>query len=423
MGIKGDICMKVLVRGPALTRTGYGEHCRFVLRALREVEDLDIYLIPVNWGQSSWVWEDNEERRWMDEIIKKTAMHNQAKGQYDMSIQVTIPNEWERMAPINIGVTAGIETTKIAPQWIAKANEMDKVITISEHSKQTFVNTVYEGTNQNTGKVGYLKCTKEVDIVHYPVKHYDEIDLDLDFTTEFNYLTVAQWGPRKNIINTVLWFVEEFIDNPDVGLVVKTFAKGGSIIDRLEAEKQLNNFLKKYEHRKCKVYLLHGDLTDQEMHSLYKHPKIKALVSLTHGEGFGLPLFEAAYSGLPVVATDWSGHLDFLYVPVKDKKNKDKEKYKAHYGKVDYDLQPVQKTAVWDGVVQEDSMWAYAQQGSYKMKLREVYKEHGRFLKQAKALQKWILKNFTAEQQYAAFNDHVKKYIVEEVSEEIQVYV
>jgi len=325
------------------------------------------------------------------------------------------------MAPVNIGVTAGIETTKVAPVWLQKANEMDKIITISEHSKQTFINTVYEGTNQNTGKVGYLKCTKEVDIVRYPVKHYDEIDLDLDLTTEFNYLTVAQWGPRKNIINTVLWFVEEFIDNPDVGLVVKTFAKGGSIIDRLEAEKQLNSFLKKYKHRKCKIYLLHGDLTDQEMHSLYKHPKIKALVSLTHGEGFGLPLFEAAYSGLPVIATDWSGHLDFLYMPVKDKKGK--EKHKAQYGKVDYDLQPVQKAAVWDGVIQADSMWAYAQQGSYKMKLREVYKEHGRFLKQAKTLQKWILKNFTAEQQYAAFNDHIKKYLLGDLDEDADVLV
>ena len=128
--------MKVLVRGPALTRTGYGEHCRFVLRSLRQVEGLDIYLLPVNWGQSAWVWEDSEERSWMDELVKKTAIYGQQGGQYDMSIQVTIPNEWQRMAPVNIGVTAGIETTKVAPVWLQKCNEMDKIITISEHSKQ-----------------------------------------------------------------------------------------------------------------------------------------------------------------------------------------------------------------------------------------------------------------------------------------------
>ena len=53
------------------------------------------------------------------------------------------------------------------------------------------------------------------------------------------------------------------------------------------------------------------------MANLYAHPKIKAYVSLTHGEGYGLPLFEAAYHGIPIIAPDWSGHLDFLYMPVK----------------------------------------------------------------------------------------------------------
>jgi glycosyltransferase involved in cell wall biosynthesis len=408
--------MKVLVRGPALTRTGYGEHCRFVLRALREIKGLEIFLLPVNWGHSNWIWENNEERQWIDEIVKNTAMYNQQNGQYDMSIQVTIPNEWERMAPINIGVTAGIETTKVSPQWLVKANEMDKIITISEHSKQTLLSTVYEGVNKSTGQKGFLRCSKEVDIVHYPVKQYEEVDLDLNLSTKFNFLTVAQWGPRKNIHNTISWFVEEFYDNPDVGLVVKTFSKGGSIIDRVEARRQLSKLLKKYENRKCKIYLLHGDLTEEEMHSLYTNKDINCLVSLTHGEGFGLPLFEAAYSGLPVLATDWSGHLDFLYMSVKDKKGK--EKLRAHYAKVDFALQPVQKQAVWDGVVQADSMWAYPQQGSYKMKLREVYKDHGRFVSQAKKLQSWILENFTQEQQYEKLNDCIRPYLTSVVSDQ-----
>ena len=408
--------MKVLVRGPALTRTGYGEHCRFVLRALRDVEGLDLYLIPLNWGQSSWVWEENEERQWFDELTKKAAYHNQQKGTYDMSIQVTIPNEWERIAPINIGVTAGIETTKVAPQWLGKANEMDKIITISEHSKQVFLNTVYEGVDKNTGQKGYLKCVKGIDVVHYPVKSFEEVDLNLNLTTKFNFLTVAQMGPRKNLGNTIEWFVEEFIDNPDAGLVVKAFIKGGSLIDSSVVKQQLNKILKKYPKRECKIYLLHGDLTDQEMHSLYKHKDIHCLVSLTHGEGFGLPLFEAAYSGLPVIATDWSGHLDFLYKPAKSKKGK--EKLRPHFAKVDYDLQPIPKSAVWEGVLVADSLWAYPTQGSYKMKLREVYKDYGRYKSQSKKLQKWIINNFTPQQQYQNFVANIQDYIFKTVSDE-----
>ena len=411
LDLRGDGSMKVIVRGPALTRTGYGEHCRFVLRALRSIEDkLDIYLLPVNWGQSNWVWEDNEERRWMDYLVRKTALyHQQGDPQYDMSIQVTIPNEWERMAPVNIGVTAGIETTKVAPIWLQKANEMDKVITVSTHSAKTFLSTAYKGVDSNTQQQLQLKCNKNIDVVHYPIKSFDKKTLKLDLSTKFNFLTVAQHGPRKNLANTINWFIEEFVDNPDVGLVVKTFSKGGSIIDRVHAKAMLKDLVSKYDTRQCKIYLLHGDMTEQEMHSLYEHKDIHCLVSLAHGEGFGLPLFEAAYSGMPVLATDWSGHLDFLYKPVKNKKGK--EQLRPHFAKVDYSLQPVQQHAVWDGVVQADSLWAYPQQGSYKMKLREVCKDYSRYKSQAKKLQKWIAKNFTEEQQYEKFNDCLQIFL------------
>lgn len=404
--------MKVLVRGPALTRTGYGEHCRFVLRALRQCEDIDLYFIPVNWGQSAWVWEDSEERTWIDNIVKKTAIYGQQGGQYDLSFQVTIPNEWQPMAPVNVGVTAGIETTKVAPIWLEKSNQMNKIITISQHSKDSFINTVYEGVDQRTGQRGLLRCVSDIEIVHYPVKkdilENSITDLNLDIPTKFNFLTVAQWGPRKNLHSTINWFVEEFIDNPDVGLVVKTFLKGGCILDKRALEREFKNTLSKYKNRKCKVYLLHGDLSDEEMHSLYCDKKINALVSLTHGEGFGLPLFEAAYCGLPVIATDWSGHLDFLCKPTVDKKGR--EKVKPHFAKVDYDLKQIPEYAVWDGVLQRDSMWAVPQQGSYKMRLREVYKDYDRFRSQARKLKEWIEVEFNSEKQHKKISDIAESF-------------
>ena len=277
---------------------------------------------------------------------------------------------------------------------------MDKVITISSHSKDVFERTTYKGVNKHTGQEMVLSSHTPIEVVHYPVKTFEKTKLNLRLKTDFNFLTVAQWGPRKNLQNTIKWFVEEFIDR-DVGLVVKTFAAGNSLLDRREAEKRLTNMLNEYPQRECKVYLLHGDMSDEEMHSLYTHPKIKALVSLTHGEGFGLPLFEAAYSGLPVIAPNWSGHCDFLYMPSKNKKGQIKNR--PFFAKVDYDLSPIQKEAHWEGVLQPDSMWCYAQQGSYKMRLREMVKDYSRFKSQAKKLQKYVVENFSAENQYKKF--------------------
>ena len=403
---------KVLVKCPVLSRSGYGEHARFVLRSLRHHEDkFDIYIENTNWGHTGWLFSDTEERRWLDNVVSKTATHSSEAGQYDLSLQVTIPNEWQTLAPVNVGITAGIETTQIAPEWITKAQVVNKIITISDHSKRVYEGTSYTAVNNNTGEtINDFKCVTPIDVVHYPVREYEPKDINLELTTDFNFLVVAQWAPRKNLDNTIKWFVEEFVDQ-EVGLIIKTNVANNSIIDRHETEKRIKNILAPYEKRKCKIYLLHGDMTDEEMVSLYRNPKIKALVSLTHGEGFGLPIFEAAYNELPVMVPDWSGHIDFLYKPTKDKKGK--TKLKAHFAKLDYTIGPIQSEVVWDGVLHKDSMWCYPTQGSYKMKLREVYKDHGRFKKLAKNLKKWICEEFEQTAQYDKMVDSILSVLPE----------
>jgi glycosyltransferase involved in cell wall biosynthesis len=149
-----------------------------------------------------------------------------------------------------------------------------------------------------------------------------------------------------------------------VGLVLKSNIQKNCLLDRTKLYHDIAQFLKESSaERKCKIYLLHGDMTDEEMHALYLHPKIKAFVALPHGEGYGLPIFEAAYSGLPVVATGWSGQLDFLVDPDGTE----------HFYNVEYDLQPVQDEVVWDGVIIKESMWAYPKEASAKKQLRLCY--------------------------------------------------
>tara|TARA_A100001515_G_scaffold142086_1_gene140164 strand:- start:447 stop:1685 length:1239 start_codon:yes stop_codon:yes gene_type:complete len=358
---------KILLVGPLLTRSGYGEQTRFALRALKSREDLfDIYIQPLSWGQTSWIPKYNEEKVWIDQTIGKTIGYLQQGGRFDVSLQVTIPNEWKKIAPINIGYTAGIESTKVAHQWIEAVNGMDKVIVVSEHSKNVFETTSYSGINESTGESVNLSTTTEISSVNYPVKFYDTLpELELDLKHDTNFLSVAQWGIRKNIPNMLGWFLEEFKDE-EVGFVLKTNFAKNSLIDRELCEGNIKNIVSRYgDSLKCKVYLLHGDMTDEEMHALYRHKKISAFVGIPHGEGFGLPIFEAAYSGLPVVCTGWSGQLDFLV----DENNNDR------FYNVAYDINQIQKDAAWDGVLISESKWAYAREDSYRNKLRECYND------------------------------------------------
>ena len=392
---------KVLLRGPVLTQSGYGEHARFVLRALRTREDeLDIHILPTRWGETGWLAVADEEREWIDKQINKATLHLHQKLPYDISVQVTIPNEWQKMAPVNIGVTAGIETNKVSPVWIQQANLMDKVITISEHSKSGF-DISYMGQHQHTGEQISLACQVPVDIVHYPTKMFESLpELGLGLEYDFNYLAVAQWGPRKNIQNLIRWFVEENHDE-EVGLIVKMSLRNNSVVDREFALQQVQNCVPDIADRKCKVYLLHGDMSESEMHALYRHPKVKAMVSLTHGEGFGLPLFEAAYSGLPIIAPGWSGQCDFLYMPFDSKSKKSKNKKKAMFADVDFTIGPVHESAHWDGVIEKGMMWCHPTEGSFKLRMRQVRKNYDKWLSKAEQLQEWVCEEFSWDKKCA----------------------
>ena len=400
---------KIIVRGPALSRSGYGEQCRFALRSLRAYEELfDIRIVLTGWGKTSWMIEDDEERRWIDEVAKQTIVEQQQEGftGYDMSLQVTIPNEWERIAPVNVGYTAGIEASKVAPVWLEKSRMMDRIVVVSNFAKQVFETTTYDATNTKTGEViKDFKCVTPIAAVNYPVKYFDAANVDLKFDHDFNFLVVAQWGVRKNVTNTIRWFAEKFKDE-NVGLVLKLNMINNSFMDRFHTKSKIESVLADMKDRKCKVHLIHGNMTDEEMTALYQHPQIKCMISMAHGEGFGLPLFEAAYNAMPIIAPAGRGYCDFLYAPVEHKKT-GKVRNKALFARVDYNLAPIQQEAVWKGVLEPGVQWCYPEKSSYQSRLVEVYKDFKRFKSQAEKLQQYVEERFTAERQYKAFAEAV----------------
>ena len=390
---------KILISGPILSRSGYGEMARFAFRALTSKPELfDVYLLPSQWGNTGNLFEATEENKQINEVINKTRiLLQQTNNQpnFDVSLQVTIPNEWKKMAAYNIGYTAGIETNMVSPAWIQPSQQMDKIIVISEHAKSSFINTIFGDERGNN-----FKITTPVEVCHFPVRDFPKIDLELSLKHDFNFLAVCQWSPRKNLEQTIHAFIEEF-KNEEVGLVLKINTANDSLLDAGFTETKLKLLLDNFKERKCSVHLLHGHMSEAEMQALYKHPKIKAVVSTTRGEGFGFPLFEAAYNEKPVIATDWSGHLDFLTMP------DEQEKPKKMFAKIDYELKPIAKEHVWQGVLEEQTSWAYPLHTSVKAKMREVYKDYPRFKSWAKRLAVYNKEKFTEEKVYNSFIENL----------------
>ena len=413
---------KILIKGPALSSSGYGEQARFALRSLKEHKELDLFLINIPWGRTGQAILPEEEKSWLNSLIEKTQAYskqNNGKLYFDISLQVTIPNEFEKMADVNIGYTAGMETTKVSPQWIDKSNQMDKLIVPSNHSKNVFEQTVYRAQNKDTGEELDFKLKVPVEVCAFPAKIGEHIIPELDLPTNFNFLSVAQWGPRKNVVSTIKNFVKEFKEEDDVGLVLKMNLAKNSLMDKEQTKIRLNKVMEEVKKEsgdfKCKVFLLHGNLSEEEMKGLYRHPKIKAFVTTTHGEGFGLPMFEAAIAELPIAAPAWSSYVDFLFAPKKDKKT-GKVKNKAHFVKIDFDLKNVQKEAVWNGVIQADSQWCWVKEHSVRDAMRELFKNHQVHLSSAKKLRTHIVENFSEQKQY----ELMRNFVFRETEEEKQ---
>lgn len=394
--------MKILLESPILTQSGYGVHARLVYQSIKDL-GMEVHLCPLRWGNTPWITPDQDSEVMRDislfEQYQNACRQSSTQPHYDIQIHVGILSEFTKKAPYSVSVTAGIETDRVSSDWLIKTHQgVDKIIVPSEHAKKGFVETSYEIMVQNkeTGENSkqLLSCNCPVDVVPYPVKNLESTNLDVVFDTEFNFLTVALLGPRKNIENSISWFLQEFKDDENVGLILKTGLSRASEIDKINTREHLSRITSRFPDSKCKVYLIHGNMSDEEVNSLYNHSSVKAYLSSTHGEGYGLPIFEAACNGLPVVATDWSGHLDFLQGEIKEN---NKTKNKKLFARVECEISEIPKSVVWDKILIEGSMWANPTESSFKSQMRKMYKNYGMYKKWANILQEKIRNTHSQE--------------------------
>jgi ADP-heptose:LPS heptosyltransferase/glycosyltransferase involved in cell wall biosynthesis len=386
---------KLIFRGPVLTASGYGTHARQLLKALLASQSYDISVIPTAWGATPFLMQDEPFLAQIRELSYKHELAAaQGQARYDISVQVSIPNEFEKIAPINIGVTAGIEVDRVSPEWLKKVNgNVDLLIVPSQHSADVFQKTSY--ADRKTGEVLKLEkpmvvCPEGVDTTFFNGLGTSLGMERFQFDAEFNFLYVGLGmdkplgEDRKNLGNLIKWFCEEFKGDRKVGLVLKTALVGGSLMDFETTRMKIETIKKSIGVGEFpRIHLIHGRLSDEDLSLLYKHPRVKCFVTLTHGEGFGLPLIEAAACGVPVLATNWSGHLDFLRI---DGKNR--------FVPIDYDLAEVPASSVWNGVIEQGSFWANPKEADFKNKLRKVFLSYDKPREWAAELSSYVTEKF-----------------------------
>tara|TARA_R110000822_G_scaffold31703_2_gene91572 strand:- start:1345 stop:2661 length:1317 start_codon:yes stop_codon:yes gene_type:complete len=322
---------------PIDTYSGYGARSRDLLKALIELDKYEIKILPQRWGNTPWDFiENNPEWHFLKPFLLSFGQPLTEKP--DIWAQITVPNEFQPVGKYNIGITAGIETTMCAPHWIEGLNRMDLNLVSSNHAKQVFESTQFETKDKNTNVVQKIvKLEKPIEVLfeganlnnYFNVSPKEISELSefspliqtLDSISEsFTYLFVGHWmqgdlnEDRKNVGLLVKAFFETFKNkSKKPSLILKTSGSGTSYIDRENILKKIQQIRKTVNSTNLpNIYLLHGEFSDSEMNLLYNHPKVKAMVSLTKGEGFGRPLLEFTLSKKPLITTNWSGHTDYL---------------------------------------------------------------------------------------------------------------
>ena len=319
--------MKILISGPLLSMSGYGNHARQVLEFVFEKHKSDeIFCDVTSWGNTNWnlsadFLPKGVFNRIIDNFISETDLNNIKSNNlpyFDISYQICFPSEWSHhIAKKNIGFFAGIETTICCEKWVDKINLMDKVVVPSTHALNSINNAVEY----------HISPRIKTDLCVIPEWFYDDFSDNLtintfdlkEVKTENNLLIIGQLNKinpeidRKNILKTLAASILS-LKNTNWGIILKMFTENNSYFDFLKTKKIIKAYIdlnfKGIELPK--IYLVHGNMNNKEISYLYKSKKVSCLVSGTRGEGFGLTFLEAAASGIPIVATKWSAYNEYL---------------------------------------------------------------------------------------------------------------
>ena len=377
-----------VVSCPIDTYSGYGARSRDYVKGLIKAkgDKWDIKILSQRWGNLPFGYLADH-----NEVDLGSRMISQMTSRPDIWMQISIPSEFQKVSvKYNIGITAGIESSLCHEKWIEGVNNMDEVFVSSQHAKDVF-------NSHPTAKViTPIKVLFEgVDLDKYDNSIVSDT-IDISTVKEsFAFLFVGHWIERKNVSNMVHTFYRAFAGQKNApALILKTQQQSNSLTDRTRIDTTIKSIRDTFPAGTDlpKVYVIQGDLTDEQMNELYNHKKVKAMVNLTRGEGYGRPLLEFCTTGKPIISTLWSGQKDFLnrnfVVPVPGAEA----------------VIPDQHTNEW---IVKGGSWYEANLDAAGQKMLEVWQNYSKFTQKGKQQMKYATSKFSMDK----MNNLIAEYV------------
>lgn len=318
---------------PIFSVSGYGQHSRMIANALLKLDKYELKIVPIPWGntpQTALRVENQDHIPILQRIVPRL------ENTPDISIHISIPSEFQRIGVKSIGITAVTEANFCPPQFIEGANRVDLVIVPSHFTKNVLCDTIIEKREKGSDVVVEtlkfngvcevlfegisLETYNKTNIVKGDIIHQlKEIEEDFAFLFVGHWLDARLGQDRKDVGMLIKTFIDAFKNKKKrPALILKTSGAGFSNVERDIITDKINQIQELvvdsgFKGKLPSVYLLNGELNDDEMNTLYNNPKVKAMVTFTKSEGYGIPMAEFSTTGKPILASNYSGHLDFLH--------------------------------------------------------------------------------------------------------------
>ena len=386
----------VLLRAPLLTNSGYGVHSRQIFEWLMSRKDLNVTTQTLQWGATPWIVNSDADDGIYRDIMKRSSNIDK---KFDITFQVQLPDEWDTsLGRFNVGVTALVETDRCNSAWMQKLIDINLIIVPSRFTKGVILKTFGSSFDR---KVKVIPEWFNPHLVSDETTLSRVRDERYYFDTNFNLMTIGTLTSpvancdRKNLVNTIGWAIEALEGEANTGIIVKTCLGKGSVADREMTKSAVAQIVSMFRKSHFpRVHLIHGNMTSLEVASLFRSGRVQGYISATRGEGYGLPLIEAAASGIPIIATGWSGHLDFL---------------KDSFLKVDYDLVNIPNEKIDNRIFIQGTRWAEPKKDSYIENIRYLIENYKKQTAISKKLKKNITHLYSREKIFKKYNEFIKE--------------
>lgn len=385
----------LLYSGCIYSESGYGQKAADIGRSLIEIaneNDFKLLIYPLRWGNTPDVKRP--------EFDLYTLKSNQIEGNVELYIHCGMPDEcYFDQASNSLLFSSTVETTILPARYIESVNKnYTSLIVPSEFNRLVAVDSKYKLSNGDL-----FELTKPVITIHEGIRPIESTKFDLSNVKEqFAFISVGTWLPgdigedRKDIGMMIKTFLETFKNKQNQpALIFKSSLGASSISDQLATIEKINEIKATVSGNFPNIYLIHGELTDGEMKSLYEHHKVKAMVSFTKGESVGRPLLEFAMTGKPVIASGFSGLLDFLS--------------KGHpiLGGELTNVHP----SVANEILMKESQWFTVDYIKAADTLRDVKNNYQKYLEKSSKEKKNIQKQFSYDTMKNKIKDVVSQYM------------